>query len=399
MSSMPREIERSWWEEVDPPLQRPALERDLETEVCIVGGGAAGLTTAYLLALEGRRVAVLESADTPAGDSRLTMGHLMAAVVSGFLRVERLRGADAARLALASHNAAIDMMESIVADQRIECQFVRVDGYLIPAPGDGAEALDRELDAAWRAGFGSVKRLGPHESGDFRLGPCLQFPHQAQVFPVRYLQGLAQAIERKGGSIFGQSPAASVQGGANPVVETEAGALIRCKSVVIAADTGPLVDTATDGKKRVCFSHVIAARVPRGSIPPGIYWETGISRHQARLAAAPDSHKHEILLVEGERHTNQADESIDVRRQRLESWARQRFPMIESIERSWSSPVIESADGLGFIGRHRSAGANVFLASGDSSMGLTHGTIAGMILADQISGRPNDWEALYDPAR
>jgi Rieske Fe-S protein len=84
---------------------------------------------------------------------------------------------------------------------------------------------------------------------------------------------------------------------------------------------------------------------------------------------------------------------------RLETWAREKFPMMGNIRYRWSGEVQEPADGVAFIGRALTAKKNVFVATGDSGMGLTHGTIAGLLITDLIMGRNNAWEKLYDPSR
>ena len=82
----------------------------------------------------------------------------------------------------------------------------------------------------------------------------------------------------------------------------------------------------------------------------------------------------------------------------LESWTRERFP-IQAVEHRWSGQVMEPVDGLAFIGRNPLDADNVFIATGDSGMGMTHGTIAGMLLTDLIRGVGNPWAPLYDPKR
>jgi Rieske Fe-S protein len=106
----------------------------------------------------------------------------------------------------------------------------------------------------------------------------------------------------------------------------------------------------------------------------------------------------DVLIVGGEDHkTGQEDDGAD-RFSRLEAWARQRFPM-GTVEFRWSGQVIEPVDGLGYIGRNPGDKGHVFVATGDPGHGMTHGTIAGMLISDMILGRPNDWERLYDPSR
>jgi nitrite reductase/ring-hydroxylating ferredoxin subunit len=106
-----------------------------------------------------------------------------------------------------------------------------------------------------------------------------------------------------------------------------------------------------------------------------------------------------VLIVGGEDHkTGQADDGRE-RHARLEAWARERFPLLEEVEFQWSGTVMEPVDGLAFIGRNPGDQRNVYIATGDSGMGMTHGTIAGILLTELIVGRECSWEPLYDPSR
>jgi Rieske Fe-S protein len=144
------------------------------------------------------------------------------------------------------------------------------------------------------------------------------------------------------------------------------------------------------------MTYVIGALVPRDSIPVALFWDTGDPYHYVRLQRERD---YDILIVGGEDHkTGQANGGVD-RFARLEQWTRERFPQMLEVEYRWSGQVMEPVDGLAYIGRNPGDADNVYIATGDSGQGMTHGTIAGMLLTDLIQGRKNDWEGLYSPAR
>jgi len=135
-------------------------------------------------------------------------------------------------------------------------------------------------------------------------------------------------------------------------------------------------------------------------VPRALFWDTSDPYHYVRLKSAhtpADREGHDVLIVGGEDHRQGDADDGDERFRRLEVWTRERFP-IKEVEYRWSGLVMEPVDGLGLIGRDNSA-QNVFIATGDSGHGLTHGTLAGMILTDLIGGRQNPWASLYDPSR
>jgi Rieske Fe-S protein len=140
----------------------------------------------------------------------------------------------------------------------------------------------------------------------------------------------------------------------------------------------------------------MAFKTPSGAVLDALMWDTLDPYHYVRIQPQRWG---DYVIVGGEDHkTGQADDTPE-RYARLEAWARARFPQMGEVELAWGGQVMETYDYLAFIGRNPMDHENVYVVTGDSGMGITHGTIAGMLLSDLILGRPNPWEALYDPSR
>jgi glycine/D-amino acid oxidase-like deaminating enzyme/nitrite reductase/ring-hydroxylating ferredoxin subunit len=383
------------------------LAEDTSTDVIVIGAGIAGMTTAYLLSREGKRVVVIDDGLIGGSMTGRTTAHLVNALDDRYYELERLHGEDGARLAASSHSAAIDRVEAIVKEEGIECEFERLDGYLFAPPDESKEQLEDELKAAHRAGLTSIEMVERAPIKDFDTGKCLRFPDQAQFHPLLYLAGLARAIRRDGGRIYTGTHADKIEGGERSArVETSDGRIITAYSVVVATNT-PVNDRfAIHTKQAPYITYVIGARVPRGSITKALYWDTPDPYHYVRLESISAANKdtgeteeYDLLIVGGEDHkTGQADDA-NKRFGWLERWTRTRFPMIQEVEFKWSGQVMEPVDGLAFIGRNPMDEDNVYIATGDSGNGMTHGTIAGILITDLIMGRENEWEKIYDPTR
>jgi glycine/D-amino acid oxidase-like deaminating enzyme/nitrite reductase/ring-hydroxylating ferredoxin subunit len=411
-----------WSTDAELPTHAPLLE-SIDTDVCIVGAGIAGLSTAYFLARAGKRVAVVDKGRLCEGMTQFTTAHLASALDVRYTDLERTHGAEGARLAARSHTAAIDQIESIVNSESIDCGFCRVDGYLFLGPDDTEQTLDLEMAAAHRAGLGGVRKLRnlPHRGGIG--GPCLVFPNQAQFHPIKYLVGVARCITRDGGLIHTHTSADRIEGG--DLGHVYAGRHVVTADSVVVATNSPVNDRfAIHTKQSGYRTYVIGARIPAGSLPLALYWDTEDPCHYVRLQNAPSvvapppydnapeddnpagfdnvsqwDSPHEILIVGGEDHkVGQADDTQE-RYGRLESWARRHFPAMGDIEFEWSGQVMNTVDGLAFIGRNPLDSPNVFICTGDNGSGMTHGTVAGILLSDLILGRENPWEALYEPSR
>ncbi len=379
-----------------------ALGADAQADVCIVGAGIAGMTTAYLLARDGKSVIVLDDGPIGGGMTGRTTAHLVNALDDRFYDLESYHGEKGARLAAESHTAAIDMVEKIAREENIDCEYERLDGYLFTPPDESKESLERELKATHRAGLTGTELVARAPVDSFDTGQALRFPNQAQFHPLKYLAGLAAAINRLGGRIHTQTHASKIEGGEAARIETESGAVVNARFVVVATNT-PVNDlVAIHTKQAPYITYVIGARVPRGSVTRALYWDTPDPYHYLRLESVDKddaAQAYDILIVGGEDHKTGQAEDFAERYARLESWTRERFPMVEGIEYRWSGQVLEPIDGMAFIGRNPLDAENVFIATGDSGNGMTHGTIAGILLTDLIQGRDNEWAALYDPSR
>lgn len=386
----------TWMATADVPTF-PPLDADAECDVCIVGAGIAGLTIAYTLARAAKHVIVLDDGPIGGGETGRTTAHLTWALDDYYVDIEKLLGADAARLAAESHRSAVDRVEAIVSAEHIECELERVDGYWFAAKAEDARVLDAEADAARRAGAGQVERVGGIPGWSFQPPAALRFPNQAQFHPLKYISALARAIVRLGGRIHCGS---HVEGFENrprrPQVKTSDKHTVTADNVVFATNS-PINDWVTMHTKQAAYrTYVVAMRIPRGAVPRGLYWDTERPYHYVRLANGTDGEP--VLIVGGEDHkTGQADDP-ERRFAALVDWTRQRFPSAGDVAFRWSGQVIEPNDYMAFIGRNP-GDQHVFIATGDSGNGMTHGTIAGMLIPDLILGIENRWEKLYDPSR
>ena len=401
----PHSVEKTsvWDATAKMPVCRP-LDQDVEADVCVVGAGIAGLTTAYLLGKSGKSVVLLDDGALAGGQTMVTSAHLSNIIDDRFVQIERWHSEEASRLAAESHAASIDCIEQTASELGIDCDFARIDGYLFLAPGDKPQILDEEMEAARRAGV-TVEKIARAPVDKFDSGPCLRFPNQARFHPLKYLAGVAEAIKQQGGQVYTNTHADRIDGG--QLAEVKVGDhTIRAGSVVVATNS-PINDmVAIHTKQAPYMTYVIGARVPHGSVTDALYWDTAEFYHYVPLQhVSPAGREHngeaggyDLLIVGGEDHkSGQADDTAQ-RHARLEDWARARFP-IEEIKFTWGGQYMETIDGLAFIGRNPMDKDNVYVVTGDSGMGLTHGTIAGMLLTDLIVARENPWANLYDPSR
>jgi glycine/D-amino acid oxidase-like deaminating enzyme/nitrite reductase/ring-hydroxylating ferredoxin subunit len=391
-----------WMGTTEVPQFQP-LTQDVRANVCVIGAGIAGMTTAYLLARAGRAVVLIDDGPIGGGETGRTTAHLTAALDDRYFNIAKIHGEEGARLAAESHMSAIHRIETIASMEDIDCDFERIEGYLFLGGDSTRKELEHELEATHRAGISDTQIVDRIPFSFWNSGPALRFPRQATFHPLKYIKGLARAILRDGGKIYSGVHAEKIEDGEPAKVTTSEGFVISADNVVVCTNT-PVNDWLIIHSKQAAYrTYVIGCRIPRGSVPHGLYWDTPDPYHYVRLQRAEDASgrdlDYEYLIVGGEDHkTGQANDMAE-RFTRLEQWTRERFPMIERVEYRWSGQVMEPVDYMAYIGRNPGGDEHIYVATGDSGNGMTHGTIAGIILNELVQGRKHQWAKLYDPAR
>ncbi|WP_392535485.1 FAD-dependent oxidoreductase [Nostoc sp. C117] len=385
-----------WMTTAEVPEQ-PVLTENIYADVCIIGAGIAGMSTAYILTRQGKSVVVLDDGLIGGGQTARTTAHLSNALSYRYYELEQIHGKEGAKVIAQSHTTAINTIEAIATQENINCDFERLDGYLFAPDLKSIDDIQHELEAAHRVGLTDVEMVKKAPLTDFDTGVCLRFPRQGQFDPLKYLAGLAEAIQRRGGRIYTRAHVEKIQGGLLARVETSTGQVVTADAVVVATNS-PISNLASMHFKQAPYiTFVIALKVPHGSVAKALYWDTIDPYHYVRLQKLDD--EYDLLIVGGEDHkTGQADDA-NARYARLQTWTRERFPMAQELLFHWSGQVMNSDDGIAYIGKNPFDEDNVYIVTGDTGIGMTHGTIAGILLTDLILERKNTWAELYDPSR
>jgi glycine/D-amino acid oxidase-like deaminating enzyme/nitrite reductase/ring-hydroxylating ferredoxin subunit len=393
----------SCWTEILPAPQLNPLKENLDTDVVIVGGGLAGLSVAYCLVQSGKKVVVVEDGFIGSGETGRTTAHLVTALDNRYYEFERIFGEEKTKLIAESHKMAIDFVEHTVSVENIDCEFERVNGYLFLHPSDKPDSLDKELKAAVKAGVKA--EMVSSVPGLLKNERAICFHDQAQFHPMKYLEGLAKAIEQKGGKIFTGTHADKID---YEGISTKEGFTVKAKYVVIATNS-PVNNLFMMFEKQYAYrTYVIGALIKKNSVPKALWWDTGDFNddpkvppyHYVRIT--PYNEEYDLLISGGEDHpvgdTSKTKVSEESRYRNIEHWTRENFPVLETVYR-WSGQVMEPMDGLAFIGHNPLDHDNVYIVTGDSGNGMTHCSFAGLLIADLINGKENKWKELYKPWR
>jgi glycine/D-amino acid oxidase-like deaminating enzyme/nitrite reductase/ring-hydroxylating ferredoxin subunit len=383
-----------WQAGIEPIIYSP-LKIDITADVVVIGGGIAGVTAAYLLSKskDAGKVILIDDGAIGSGETGRTTAHITYALDDRYYTLEETFDTDTLIRAAASHWEALNFIENVVQQEAIDCDFKRVDGYLFLCEKDDPEELAKEFSAAKRAGLIDVELLESSPVTGF-AGPCLHFKRQGKFHPLKYLKGLCDVIKNNGGEIYTGTHASEIT---PDRVVTDSGHKIFAKSIIVATNT-PVNDRVAIHTKQAPYrTYVIAVPVPRYSVKDALIWDTGMPYHYIRTA--PLSEAEDLLIVGGEDHKTGQEHNEMQRFINLENWTREHFPNAGEIQYRWSGQVMEPVDGLAFIGRNPGDAGNIYIATGDSGNGITHGTIAGFLLTDLILGKENKYTDTYEPSR
>jgi glycine/D-amino acid oxidase-like deaminating enzyme/nitrite reductase/ring-hydroxylating ferredoxin subunit len=375
-----------------PSIPRSArLDADLHSQVVVVGGGITGVTTALLLAEAGKEVTLLESRSLSAGVTGATTAHLTEALDTRYHELESNFGKQGAALARASSRDAIEKMAELAAAG--DSGFERVNGYLFAEEQDQLNELDAELEAAERAGA-LVSRL-PEAPLPFSTRGAVVFANQAQVRPTDYLRHLAARLARSGARVFEGVTVANVEASGQLRLETDTGYAVTADAVVLATHA-PFQSLKLQLELAQYRSYVVAAPLQRPL--GGLFWDLADPYHYLRSVAVDGV---EYAIVGGGDHRTGTipEGGPEAPLLALEAYAARLGEGGGSIggrwsTQRWSSQVVESADGLPFIGKPE-PDVELYLAQGFSGNGLTLGTLSAMLISDALLGRANRYADLY----
>ncbi len=384
------------WRKTVEELDKPSLQNDISCDVAVIGGGITGVTAAYLLSKAGKKVVLIEKREIRGEATAHTTAFLTHVIDTDLHDLVNIFGKETAKGVWDSHAQAINEIEKIIQEEKIDCEFVRCPNYIFAVTQKGNEDLITDTEIANEIGF----KVTHHKDNKhpFKNEGYVRVPDQAKFHPLKYLFALQKIAEDKGALFFEQTCAEEIiqQENSSVLVKTESGS-ISAQHVVIATYDPFNHPKELFAHKGPYVSYIVDIEFPKGVLEEGTYEDTHNPYNYFRI---DPQEKYDRMILGGADHREEIKMDPERNFNALRDYFKTMFPDIAYKEvNKWYGPILEPLDGLAYIGRFNEKKPNQLVAMGFSGNGMTYSMISAMMFRDMIEGKKNRWEDIYDPRR
>lgn len=386
----------SYWIDSCPSLlkQSTKLDKDISTDVCIVGGGLTGITCAYLLSKSGLNVTLLEKdlvgyKTTGNTTAKITSQHglFYKYLIDSFSK-------DVAKKYLNANQDAISNIKKIIKEENINCDFEIQDAYVYTTSCQDVQKIKDEVKSVNSLGFNSQFETNIPLPINNILG-AIKFPNQAQFHPRKYLLGLCNCILDNSGKIYENTKVFDIKKDNGNYITYTDNNKVHSKYVILASHY-PIINAPGFYFLKMYqeTSYIIGVET-NNELFKGMY----ISNETPSLSfrcANYDNKK--LLLIGGSAHKVGAKVDLSNSYNSLEQIAKQLYPDSKVLYR-WNTEDCISLDKIPYIGEFSELMPNMYVATGYKKWGMTTSNVAANIITNKILGKENQYEDVFTSTR
>ena len=367
---------KSVWSESCKFRKREALNKDIKTDVLVIGAGIAGILTAYMLKQKGREVVVIDAAEIASGNTKNTTAKITSQHDLIYSKLITEFGEEKARQYAKANELAIKKYKEIIEDKRIECDFEEKPAYVYSS--NEIDVLKEEAEAAKNLGIDA--EFVEKANLPFKINGAVKFNNQAQFNPLKFLKGISNELV-----IYENTRALEIK--ENLVVTS--GGNITAKNIVVATHY-PIMNAPGYYFMKMHQERSYVLALENTSEIDGMYIDLNKEGYSFRTY-------NNLLLLGGISHRtgeNEEGGSYD----ELRKVAKKLYPKAKE-KYYWSAQDCMTIDGIPYIGRYSSETPNIYVATGFNKWGMTSSMVSAMIISDMISEKENDFSEIFSPRR
>ncbi|QED36229.1 FAD-dependent oxidoreductase [Antarcticibacterium arcticum] len=383
---------KSLWNSFSKGTGFPSLNTIIEVDIAIIGGGITGITTALLLKKSGFKVAVLEAREVGKGTSSHSTGNLYLITDQLLSPIAKKYNNDVLRLVLASRGEAFNLIDKNIKEFQIDCDYKRQPMYVYEDAF--TYKLRDEVKIAEKAGLPFTEIIGP--GFPFELDKGMAIQDQAQFNPLLYVQGLANKVNGENCTIYENTKVTEIDEGENEILLTTTAGRVLCKNVIHATHTPKGVEVQYHTVLGPYREYGVAAKLSEpANYPEGIFW--GYHNTQKFSIRSYTRNGDSYLLCIGKPHKVGQAEDNEQHIREIKEFLEARFS-IKEYTHQWGGQNYKPADLLPYIGKKNSK-SKQYVATGFATDGLVYGTLAAMLITDELNGIENKYAGLFKASR
>ncbi|PZD96010.1 FAD-dependent oxidoreductase [Paenibacillus sambharensis] len=385
----------SYWRDSTVQPDFPPLSESIRAEVAIVGAGIAGLTTAYVLAMDGVDVVLIEAADILSGTTGYTTAKITSQHNLIYDELISTFGEEKAKQYYLANEEALSFMRNLVTQHEIDCDWHEEDNVVYATTDEYTRKIEKEMKAYDKLGINGA--LLPELPLQLGAKSAIKMSGQARFHPLQYLNKLLDEAVRFGARVFTHTKAVDIDTDDEdkPKVKTAQGHTITCGNVVVATHY-PFCDNLGMHFSRLHTERSYVVGVTTDTpYPGGMYISADQPKRSLRSTAYNGQ---QLIIVGGEGHKTGHETDTLKMYGALEQFAKEQFGDI-AIPYRWSAQDVVTLDRVPYIGPITGKHPHVHIATGFHKWGMSNGTLSALLLRDMIAGRDNSYAELFAPSR
>ena len=385
-----------WTENLKSENRYKSLKKDIETDICIIGGGITGVSIAYYLNQYKIKNVLLEKDEignkaTGGSTAKITSQHGLF-----YKYLIDSEGENFAKKYYEANEEAISNIEKIIKEENIECEFERESSYVFTQSIDDVQKIKDEVEAVNKIG-GKARLVEAYEIKiPLKVQTAIEFPNQAQFNPYKYVKELAKICSKRHTDIYENSKVVNLEDIDNRYLITlDNGNTVKAKYVIIATKY-PIINFPGLYFLKMYQSTSNAIVVdPKEDLFDGMYINSETPTISLRTIQNGDK---KLLLVAGFDHKTGANIDLQDSYNYLEKVAKSMYPKCEVLYR-WNTEDTISLDKIPYIGEFSNLMPRVYVATGFKKWGITSSNVAANIIVDKIMGNENVYEDIFKATR